>query len=233
MILSPAPLPDDDLELCSDILLSLETRDDITTRVLENTLADEIISNISQLAANPHDPQLNLVVRAGALERHWKATSHRFRDSESVRDLTVDNTYPPFLTVLPANKPASWKLKLTDEQADEASKLYTAYKCKKSRALSYFRLHPPQPMAWTPRDSDAWNEINGAGTQTTSLYHRSDWTPIYMSWNLQAVDVPIGWRHPDAGDEEVQEYQDAVQFNSSWLQKRLRMRQAREEAMKN
>ena len=47
MILSPAPLPDDDLELCSDILLSLETRDDITTRVLENTLADEIISNIS------------------------------------------------------------------------------------------------------------------------------------------------------------------------------------------
>ena len=232
MALSPAPLPDDDLELCSDILLSLETRDDITTRVLENTLADEMISNISQLAANPDDSHLNLVIRAGSLERHWKAISHTFRDSDSVRDRTVDNIYPPFLTVLPDNKPESWKLKLTNEQADEAGKLYAAYKCKKSRALSYFRLNPPQPMAWTPRDSDAWNDISGADGHAVSLYHRSDWTPIYMSWGLQVVDVPLRWRHPDSGEEEVQEYHNAVKFNSSWLQKKIQMRKDREEALK-
>jgi hypothetical protein len=232
MTLLPCPLPDDDVGFCSDILLSLETRDDITAQVLVHASVDKAVLCVGNTTAKG-SPMADFATRAKALQKHWQELDKRFRDSTDPYDVTADAAYPPLMTTMPEGKPPSWKLELDEHRAEEARRLYAAFKARRLNALSYFRIHRPRPMGWAPVNGDAWRETERSKIESGELYHSKSWTPMYMSWNLQSFDVPYDWKDPSADESILREREEEQSFFSTWIRRMNQMRNVRQDWEKN
>ncbi len=69
--LLPSPLPDDDLELMSNFLLSLETRKDLTSHTLEQTEVRNVMIALVNSREMGEDSKFDFKARAAALLRYW------------------------------------------------------------------------------------------------------------------------------------------------------------------
>lgn len=227
-IIVPTPLPNDNLELCSDILLSLETRDDISSQVLQYALVNVTLSAISQTCLIQNDSQFHIIDRVKALLQYWKDLARAFRESTNDGNVTTEELFPAFLTTLPAGKPESWKLTLDEQQAEGAEKQFTWFKLSRLHGLSYFRLHRPRPMGWAPVNERSWDETDRAKIEAGDLYHSRKWKPIYMDWELQRMDVPWDWKNPEWDEKTAEEYSASKMIYFARSQKTSEMRAARE-----
>ncbi|KAH8883356.1 hypothetical protein GQ53DRAFT_753022 [Thozetella sp. PMI_491] len=229
--LHPTPLPEDDLDFCSDLLLSLETRDDITSRVIGYADAD---SNLSQISSPPHGDPSGLAERTKALRAHWSRLRTEFSETRKTSkdvDPYADVAYPPLVTSLPAGKPEGWRLQLDEHHAEEANRLHAAWRSRRVHALAYFSDYPPQPMGWIPLNDDAWTKTDRNKISAGDLYHSSDWEPMYMGFEMQLIDIPFEWKHPDEKEQEAQE--SALEFHIQWMDKMRQMSKQREEWAKS
>ncbi|KAH8655828.1 hypothetical protein BX600DRAFT_470383 [Xylariales sp. PMI_506] len=236
MTLLPTPLPGDDIEFCSDILLSFETRSDITKRVIEYTEADKVIALMSDRRSRectiPNDEeQFNILKRAQALNKHWKELGHKFHKTSDPFDGSADVAYPPLVTLteLPeGKKPPSWKLELNAERAQEADKLHASFRAQRLHGLSYFRTKRPVPMGWAPvKGADAWQQTERAKIESGDLWNSRRWIPIYRSWWLQKFDVPFSWKDPDADEATLEQRKEDAEFGNQWTRKKNEMRDER------
>lgn len=231
MTLLPTPLPDDDLQFCSDVLLSLETRKDITARVLMYAPVYKTLPHIRHTVPGD-DESFDIVRRAKALSKHWKQLKQQFRDTFDEWDSTADLAYPPLVTSMPDGKPTSWKLQLDEQRVEEARKLHSYFKSKRLHALSYFRDHRPTPMAWVPADGAAWKETARDKIESGDLYHSKRWSPLYGGLDVQ--HVPLSWKDPDADEATLEKREeDRAFYYDSWLDKIRDMRVRREEWKKS
>jgi hypothetical protein len=184
--LSPITLPDDDYHLFSDLLHSLETRDDITWRVFFET---DIWSTISAAAnrGGYHellaDEPFWINERSKALNRHW---GHLYRsperweedsDTVCVAPLLLPNSFGEGARKLADEIVVSdgeievgkldpgFKLTLTPEQEALATRTYNQWLESFDRRVSWLKDHPPRPREWVPAPKpvtgirNAWNML--------------------------------------------------------------------------
>ncbi|OAQ80693.1 hypothetical protein VFPBJ_06278 [Purpureocillium lilacinum] len=201
------PHAEDDLELLSLLLLSLETRGDLSRRVLQYTDAEHAIKAVSRKCDSPEANAFHLATRAKALVGHWDACN---RSDDPKKDATGDISYPPLKSPSAAGKPDNWKLALSESASSDADSIFKATKMEREHACSYFRQHRPKPMAWHPKTADAWNKVDRKAAQSGDMYHLADFIPIYMGYDLQAMDVPFSWKNPDWEESQAAQYAEAL-----------------------
>src|SRR5215470_2400673 len=97
----------------SDFLLSLETREDLTSHTLEQTEARRVIIDIVNTREMGDDSKFNFKARAAALLRYWDDLSLQ-RSKLSPAEALADTPISPFKKELPAEKASDWKLILTE-----------------------------------------------------------------------------------------------------------------------
>ncbi|KAL3959383.1 hypothetical protein ACCO45_007545 [Purpureocillium lilacinum] len=180
------PHAEDDLELLSLLLLSLETRGDLSRRVLQYTDAEHAIKAVSRKCDSPEANAFHLATRAKALVGHWDACN---RSDDPKKDATGD---------------------ISESASSDADSIFKATKMEREHACSYFRQHRPKPMAWHPKTADAWNKVDRKAAQSGDMYHLADFIPIYMGYDLQAMDVPFSWKNPDWDESQAAQYAEAL-----------------------
>jgi hypothetical protein len=223
--LLPSPLPDDDLELMSDFLLSIETRKDLTSHVLEQTEARQLMISLANSREKEEAPRFNFKARGSALLRYWDRLSlERYKLSPA--EALADTPIPP-LKELPAEKAPDWKLRLTESQAREAQEDYDTFRDEKTYALKYFKANPPQPMGWAPKDGDAWKTANRAKLESGDLFDNPNFKPMYSDWHLQAMDA-LFWTDPDATAKELAENNEGRNASFERMRRANERREARE-----
>ncbi|KAK1765246.1 hypothetical protein QBC33DRAFT_561067 [Phialemonium atrogriseum] len=222
--LIPTTLPEDDYQLYSDLLRSLEARTDISWRVYEETNIGKTI----MAAANRRGPIANepffIGDRIKALHKHWHAlelTSDRPERWESASDTMFLN---PIIqgralggggkhldaaqqTSMSDSASGHFKLTLSPEQEVEATSIYTKWRRKRDHRVSYLKLHPPQPVAWVPVSRsdvgarNAWGTLFDDGTVSAGrrvsysrLVGNKEWKPIFSS--MDWAYVPHDWAAP-------------------------------------
>ncbi len=138
------------------------------------------------------------------------------------------------------NTDDSFQLRLTQEQEEEATRIYARWKKDRDRKVSYLKLHPPRPMAWVPIPKShigiksAWDSVldgrpvaAGKTIATGKLAGSKQWKPLFRSLNLERI--PWDWQGPggeeSATDEEISASIDAMMAESAILEER-RARQA-------
>ncbi|KAM0424469.1 hypothetical protein ACHAPT_010393 [Fusarium lateritium] len=190
----PTTLPGDDLDLCSRMLRSLETRTDLTPLVLEETSIHSTMRGIARFRKPPpHEPR-DLQSRAIALESHWN--SHRGNSGHLAPGYATCPS-PPLVQ-------EDYELALTLEQAAEAEADYRIWRTNRDRKVSYLKRHPPEPVLGKPVSrgqiaSDAvWESLPWSAED---LYkapeeRRTKLEPIFKSMGSQPV--PLDWVNPDA-----------------------------------
>ena len=204
--LLPSPLPDDDLELMSDFLLSLETRKDLTSHTLEQAEARKAMIALGNRRSMGEVSRFNFEARAAALLQYWDDLD-RQRSKLSPAEVLADTPISPLKKELPAEKASDWKLILTEDQAREAQEDYDAFKHQKLHTLKYFKANPPRPMAWAPKDGNAWKTVSRAKLENGDLYDNPNFKPIYMGWALKSIDA-LFWTDPEATAEERKEHEE-------------------------
>ena len=204
--LLPSPLPDDDLELMSNFLLSLETRKDLTSHTLEQTEVRNVMIALVNSREMGEDSKFDFKARAAALLRYWDDLSLQ-RSKLSPAEVLADTPISPFKKELPAEKASDWKLILTEDHAREAQEDYDAFKHKKLHTLKYFKANPPRPMGWAPKDGNAWKTVSRAKLENGDLYDNPNFKPIYSGWALKSIDA-LFWTDPEATAEELKENEE-------------------------
>lgn len=214
--LLPTSLPDDDYALFSDLLRSLETRQDLTWLVMQETRVDRVImatanrggSLRSAIPDEPHDLQARVV----ALHRHWSALQREPDHPERWSPEFDTASVPPLLgaKALGDSPDATqlFHLTLDPEQAAEADKKYAEYRSRRDWKVSYLKRNPPTPLAWAPVPQESaelkstWESIftDGiveAGRQVlaTKLTKNPKFKPIYR--DLLTERVPYDWVNPE------------------------------------
>ncbi|UNI19432.1 hypothetical protein JDV02_005616 [Purpureocillium takamizusanense] len=212
-----APLHEqDDPELLSLLLRSLETRRDLTRRVLQYTVVERGLKALSKKCGDvPAAQEFDLAARAQALTRHWYDRDRS--DDPNKKDATGDIPYAPLIktpSTAAIDKPDDddGTLRLSESAQSDADAIFKAIKMEREHACSYFRLHRPKPMAWHPQTASAWEKVDREAAATGSMYHLPDFIPIYMGFGLQSMDVPFTWRNPDWDEARVEEYAAAKEF---------------------
>lgn len=189
-----------DVRCVSDLLLSLETRDDITELVLEYTSYDFALRNLAKMVKDtPEIDTLKIASRATALKEHWANTR---RDRSNGPE---DIVYPPMLSSAP-DKPKDWKLELTEKGREEAERYYNAIKTQRTYAYRCFQNKPPMPMGWAPKTGDAWAKTARAKVEAGDLFHSRDWTPLWSGFDLASMDVFFGMDEAGMTQDEKDEY---------------------------
>lgn len=217
----------------SDCLRSLETRADLTPRVMEDSNIKMVVSLVtSALIADNNDTDTDtatgfeIVARANALRGYWYAVSDKkYKEGRDAMqrdgcDLPAvhqqgmadfDVPIPPFKS---ADEDAGadadsvddeWKFMLDEERAREADGIFRSFKADKHRVLSYYKLHGhPRPKPM------AWSPLNDAAwdvarakLEAGELYGFANWKPMYPRWD--PLGVPFTWIDPDAEMESDEE----------------------------
>lgn len=191
-----------DVRCISDLLLSLETRDDITKLVLDYTSFELAFRRLAQEKNFPDNDALQIASRATALKQHWDKTGQD--DAKGPQDVA----YPPLLSAVP-DRPKGWKLELSDKAREEAEKYYHALKTQRRHAQRCFQAKPPMPMAWVPKGGDAWAKTARAKVESGDLFHSRHWAPVWMSFELASIDVMFGMEEAGMTQDESDEYYDA------------------------
>ncbi|KEY69367.1 hypothetical protein S7711_08125 [Stachybotrys chartarum IBT 7711] len=215
-LLRTCPQPTDsstNLECYSDILLSLETRDDLTKLVLDFTEAKDTINAMFRFAKTLSNDSFRLGERARALDKHWRDTVKN-KPSHPRDDIPIT----PFLAV-PEGKPAGWKLQLSETAAEDAARMHAVRVDHLAHGSSYYQVHPPQPMGWSPVDKDAWARTDPEKVKAGNLYYSKHWRPIWMSCQLSMIDIPFSWKHPDWDDEKLKQFQEGKRWEWEWTER--------------
>ncbi|KFA45613.1 hypothetical protein S40293_08627 [Stachybotrys chartarum IBT 40293] len=215
-LLRTCPQPTDsstNLECYSDILLSLETRDDLTKLVLDFTEAKDTINAMFRFAKTLSNDSFRLGERARALDKHWRDTVKN-KPSHPRDDIPIT----PFLAV-PEGKPAGWKLQLSETAAEDAARMHAVRVDHLAHGSSYYQVHPPQPMGWSPVDKDAWARTDPEKVKAGNLYYSKHWRPIRMSCQLSMIDIPFSWKHPDWDDEKLKQFQEGKRWEWEWTER--------------
>jgi hypothetical protein len=181
------------------------------------------ISNARELK---EDPKFNFKARTGALLRYWDSLSLQ-KSKLSPAEVLADTPVPPLKKELPPEKASDWKLTLTEDQAREAQEDYDDYLYRKRYALKYFKLNPPRPMGWAPKDGDAWKTVNRAKLENGDLYDNPNFKPIWGSWDLKSMDAHF-WTDPDATLEEQEEHEQRQKASFERIMRQSKRREERE-----
>lgn len=226
LLLAKFNLPADgsaDVSCISDLLLSLETRDDITKLVLEYTLFKPALRRLARAKTFSENNNLNIASRAIALQKHWDKTSldHRWSSQDIV--------YPPLMSAVP-NKPKCWELQLTEKARKEAERYYHALKTQRKYAYRCFQAKPPKPMAWAPQSGDAWAKTACAKVKSGDLFHSRDWNPVWMDFEFASIDVMLGMEAAGMTQDEIDDYYDAMKSRTE-MKKFYRGRDLRSEGI--
>lgn len=192
-----------DFSCISDLLLSLESRNDITKLVLEYSLFKPALRRLAREKIFSENNNLNIGSRATALQKHWEKTS--LDHSWSSQDVV----FSPLLSAVP-NKPKDWTLQLTEKAREEAETYYHALKTQRKYAYRCFQAKPPKPMAWAPKSGDAWAKTARVKVTSGDLFHSRDWAPVWMGFELASIDVMLGMEAAGMTQDEIDEYYDAM-----------------------
>ncbi|KAK2001918.1 hypothetical protein LX36DRAFT_652801 [Colletotrichum falcatum] len=218
----PTSLPDDDYDMYSAMLSSLETRTDLTWLVVQETGIDKTVTAIanrggyhSPIPEEPHD----LHGRAGKLHHHW-STLASAKDKPDRWDTRFDTA--SLLPLVSRHTPGSGStvdssnLDLTVEQRLAADAKYRAYRKRRDRAVSYLKSHPPKPMAWVPVQTgpetsrSVWETLfddgivqAGRKVMGGKLAGNPMFKPVYR--DLITERVPYDWVNPDEPPAEYTE----------------------------
>jgi hypothetical protein len=229
-VLLPTPLPDDDLQLMSDYLLSLETRDDLTVHVLEQTAAQSKINAVSRILLKD-DTKYDFKSRVVALQKHWRSIE-LLNSKGTIEEILLDRAVIPIKTELP-DKPAGWKLDLGEIRAAEAQRQLELLKIEKNRCIKYWTtVKPPKPLGWAPVDGEAWKKVSRADLENGDLYFSPHFKPIWESYDLANLDAAF-WTDPDNTPEEEAEYRAQSNEKSELVKLSLKMGNARGEYAKS
>lgn len=205
LLLTKAKVPDNssrDVGCISDLLLSLESRNDITKLVLEYTSVEPTLRRLAEEKHFQENDPLKIASRAAALKQHWEKARQGHPNSPQ------DAVYPPLLSAV-GGKPKDWKLELTDKARDEAARYYNALKTKRKYAYRCFQAEPPMPMGWAPESGDAWAKTARTKVESGDLFHSRHWAPIWMDFGLASIDVMFGMEAAGMTQDEMDEYYDA------------------------
>jgi len=220
-------LPDDDLQLMSDYLLSLETRDDLTAHVLEQTAARTKIGVVSRILLKD-DTRYDFKSRATALEQHWRSIELLISKS-TPEEILADRLVAPLKTELPDDKPAGWKLDLGETRAAEAQRQLELLNIEKNRCIKYWTtVKPPRPIGWAPADGKAWQRVPRADLEKGNLFFTPYFKPIWESYSLATMDASF-WTDPDNTPEEEAKYEKHKSEKHELTSLSLEMRKARKE----
>jgi hypothetical protein len=212
LIRPPTPTNASELECYSDMILSLETRTDLTNLVLKFTEIENALIRVGRLKLE--DDSHNLAKRANSLKRHWGDIRNA-----ALKGTREDLVFPPFVATLPAGKPPGWKLELSDKATEEAEKLYAAKKSQLDYGGSYFSVNPPRPIGWVPLNDKAWSQTNRAKIDAGDLFHSKNWSPIYESFGLACIDMTFAkWEHPAWDEEQKLSHKELKQYSRDWSQ---------------
>lgn len=226
-VLTPTPLPDDDLQLMSDYLLSLETRDDLTIHVLQQADARSKLGVVSRILLKD-DTKYNFKSRAIALEKHWR-TIETLTLKGTPEEKLADRVVPPLKMELPDDKPAGWRLELGETKAAEAKRQLEVLNMQKNRCIKYWTtVKPPKPMGWAPVDGEAWKKVSRADLENGDLFFTPYFTPIWESYGLAHMDASF-WTDPDKTPDEEDEYREHQSELHKLTSLSLEMRKARKE----
>ncbi|POS69161.1 hypothetical protein DHEL01_v212444 [Diaporthe helianthi] len=204
LLLEKTTAPDNgsgDVSCVSKLLLSLETRDDITKLVLENTSYERALRHLEGFVKDtPEIDTLNIGPRATALKQHWE--NIRGQDQNSGPQ---DVVYPPLLSAAP-NHQGMMKLEFTAKGKEEADKYYQALKAQREYYYRCFLSKPPMPMGWVPNDRDAWAKTARDKVESGDLFHSRDWTPIWEGFELASIGAMIGMDRAAMTGAKMDEY---------------------------
>ncbi|PQE16437.1 hypothetical protein CJF31_00009656 [Rutstroemia sp. NJR-2017a BVV2] len=230
-VLTPTPLPDDDLQLMSDYLLSLETRDDLTVHVLRQTEARSQIGLVRRIRLND-DTRYNFKSRATALEKHWSSIESLTSES-TPKEMLADRPVAPIRIELPDDKPAGWKLDLGETRAAEAQRQLELNNIWKNRCIKYWTtVQPPRTIGWVPLVGDAWKKVPRADLENGDLFFTPYFRPIWESFGMASMDASF-WTDPSSTTEEEDEYRKYRSERSELTTLSLKMRDARKEHAKS
>lgn len=211
----------------SDYLLSLETRDDLTAHVLQQTAARSGISVISRILLKD-DTRYNFKSRATALGKHWSSIELLISKS-TPEEMLADRLVAPVKTKLPDDKPAGWKLDLGETRAAEAQRQLELLNMEKNRCIKYWTtVKPPKPIGWAPADGDAWKKVPRADLEKGDLFFTPYFKPIWESYSLANMDASF-WTDLSNTPEEEAEYQKHMSEKHELTVLSLKMRKARKE----
>ncbi|TDZ99666.1 hypothetical protein C8034_v000005 [Colletotrichum sidae] len=240
--LLPTSLPEDDYDTYSDLLRSLEGREDLTWLVIQETRIDRTVSAIanrgglnSPIPDEPHDLQ----ERVKRLHDHWWALSSA-RDKPDRWEERFDTTYLPSLLTAQAlegsQRAKGFKLKLTPDQKFQAEAKYEAYRRTRDRAVSYLKNHPPKPMAWAPIQTEPeakrgiWETVfqdgllhAGRKVFGKQMVDNPLFKPVYR--DLTTERIPYDWVDP-AQPVETYSEQDHIREMEAFREE-ARLRQER------
>ncbi|KAG6353615.1 hypothetical protein INS49_005577 [Diaporthe citri] len=206
LLLATFSIPDNcsgDVRCISDLLLSLETRDDITKLVLDYTSFELALRRLVAKGVDfPENDASKIASRATALKQHWEKTGQDHTNGPQ------DVAYPPLLSAVP-DKPKDWKLELGDKAREEAERYYHALRTQRKYAQRCFQAKSPMPMAWVPQGGDAWAKTARTKVESGDLFHSRHWAPVWMSFDLASIDVMFGMETAGMTQDESDEYYDA------------------------
>ncbi|KAF6824033.1 hypothetical protein CMUS01_10430 [Colletotrichum musicola] len=221
--LLPTSLPEeDDYDVYSAMLRSLEGREDLTWLVVQETRVDQTISAIanrggyhSPIPEEPHD----LHERAKRLHDHW-FTLASTKDKPDRWEARFDTTYLPSLLTgrdLDSKQRANgFGLDLTPAQRADAEAKYKAYRKGRDRAVAYLKKNPPKPMAWVPVSTDPeasrgiWGTVfrdglaqAGRKVMGRQMAANPMFKPVYR--DLITERIPYDWVDPEQPAEQFSE----------------------------
>lgn len=181
---------------------------------------EKIVSFVVENLEIEHDEH-KIKERLKRLNEHWTAI---------IKPLDILELEDVPIAPIKEADDSSPLLRWTDEQKAEMEREFLAFKKRKAVALSYFRLHPPVPMAWAPLYRESIPNTTPEQRARGLLYDRRDWKPIYRSWELE--DVPLMWQdpeNPEPAQTEEEQKQWFERYRKERKEKEARERQQQEQ----
>ena len=217
--LSPSTLPEDDLDLYSNMLHNLATRKDLSWRIYEESDIRATVMLVSGRTPLMKEA-IPLYTRASELFKHWDALAILPEKPERW-DLASDTTFiKPLLhgqSIAGNDKTAfedgGHELVLTPEQSIVADQVYQKWRRHYNNEASYLKDHPPTPIGWVQvaktaqGKSNAWSSLFDDGVfkmgsvPVGKVAASKLWKPIYGMFN----DVPWDWVAPGVTKEQRRE----------------------------
>ncbi|KAJ9157045.1 hypothetical protein NKR19_g3911 [Coniochaeta hoffmannii] len=241
----PTSVPDeDDYELMSKMVRSLETRDDISWTTLVETGLESTVSAIANRREAFAPEPFELTDRFERLRWHWS----RLRtegDKPERWEVEHDTTFlPPLLKTEGLDGDGAVEgggglaAVLSDEQRERMEERYAKWKKDRDRKVAYLKVHPPTPMAWRPVPTEqsairaAWEEVMDDGVVDVGkqvdprlVAASPKWRPIYGDLLLEIV--PFEWK--GEGDRETTSEEAGLLVEKMMRQMELRTERGRKQ----
>lgn len=226
----PISLPEeDDYDLLSSLLRSLETRRDVSWTTFHETGVDRTLMAIANRPASVTEVEpAGLAERFAALHEHWSRLAREPGKPERW-EVRHDVTFLPPLVEAGdvSGEDEGMGALLGPERVAEMEDRYAEWHQSRDRKVSYLKTHPPRPLAWVPvlssdgggRDA-AWADVLGGGVLQAgkriaekALVRSPAWKPFYR--DLLTENVPYDWQVPGEKEMTEEEYETwKVRFNA-------------------